>query len=159
MMTDKKLIELLFNAALCYIPNEELSENQRERLDKITYRWCSCRGCKRRGLLEQIIGPEFIGHANKQTLEIYLSRPFLRENIDMPIPSFLLTMIEATLHEIVHILFPDCNEPQTDKKTRNWLMKNEWLKPEIIGKEALKEMRTRAYEAGRLFAEEMKKEG
>lgn len=68
-----------------------------------------------------------MGHANRKTLEICISRAVLNEHIDLPYSMFLLDLVVATLHEIVHILFPEFNEEETDNKAYEWLKKNKWV--------------------------------
>jgi len=94
MLTDRKLLKLIYDSATCYIPREELNEEQIKKLENINYRWCNCKQCK-----NQI--KQFFGHTDKNS--IYIAKPFLKEYVS---GDFLLRAIETTLHEIVHILFP-----------------------------------------------------
>jgi len=128
LLTDAKLLQLVYDAATCYVPTEQLNEEQLERLDNITYRWCNCRRCKKALKIgDKTIRPQYAGHANKRTLEICLSRSFLRKRVDMPYAMFLLELIGTTLHEVVHILFPQFNEEETIDKTWEWLKNSEWV--------------------------------
>ena len=128
MLTDAKLLQLVYDAATCYVPTEQLNEEQLERLDNITYRWCNCRRCKKALKIgDETIRPQYVGHANKRTLEICLSRSFLRKRVDMPYAMFLLELIGIALHEVVHILFPEFNEEETIDKTWVCLKNNEWV--------------------------------
>lgn len=128
MLTNAKLLDLIYQSATCYVPTSELTEEQLERFDNITYRWCNCLRCKRAiKIRDEVIRPQWLGHANKKTLEIRLSGPVLREDVALPYPMFLLSLIETALHEIVHILFPEFNEKQTIDKTWEWLKKNQWV--------------------------------
>ena len=124
MVTDKKLLELVFNSALCYIPTETLDEDQLEKLDNISYRWCKCKRCTR----EYTILVQYSGHANKKTLEIRISRKRFREELRRCTfrQILLLELISVTLHEIIHILFPELNEEQVEKKTKAWISDNYW---------------------------------
>lgn len=129
MLTNAKLLDLLYNSATCYIPTEDLTEEQLERFDNITYRWCNCRRCKKAlKIRDRIVRPQYIGHADKKTLEISLSEPVLREVIALPAPISLLELIGTCLHEIAHVLFPEFNEDQTNDKTWEWLRRNEWVR-------------------------------
>ena len=115
-------------AASCYIPVEELNQDQLERLDNITYRWCNCERCRRPLKIgDKVLIPQNAGHANRKTLEICLSRQVPKENMDITPPIFLLTLIAISLHEIVHILFPRFDEDQTVNKTWEWLKQNSWV--------------------------------
>lgn len=127
MITNQKLLELLYEAASCYIPFEDLKEDQRDRFDNISYRWCNCEGCRRPLKVgDKIIILQYAGHADKKTLEICLSRSFLKEHLTLTPSIFLLTLIATALHEIVHILFPEFDENQTVDKTWEWLRRNVW---------------------------------
>ena len=128
LLTDAKLLELIYSAAMCYVPSEDLTEDQLWRFDNIRYRWCRCHGCKKAlSLGDKVIIPQNAGHADQRTWEIFLSRPLFKKNIDMPNTLFLLNWIKTTLHEIVHVLFPQFDENQTFNKTWEWLRKNEWV--------------------------------
>ena len=128
MLTDTKLLELVYNAATCYVPNEELNEEQLERFDNIRYRWCNCRRCRRAlKIKEKVLIPQYVAHANRSTLEISFSKPVLKEHINMPYSMFLLALIATALHEIVHVLFPEFNEEEAVDKTWKWLKKNNWV--------------------------------
>lgn len=128
MLTGAKLLQLVYDAATCYVPAGQLNEEQLERFDNITYRWCNCRRCRRAFKIgDKVIIPQNAGHANKRTLEIFLARSVLRQHIDIPHAMFLLELIATTVHEIVHILFPELNEEETIDKTWEWLKNNEWV--------------------------------
>ena len=128
MLTDAKLLQLVYDAATCYVPTEQLNEEQLERFDNITYRWCNCRRCKKSfKIRDKVLIPQNAAHANQISLEIRISRPVFKRHIDMAYPIFLLELIATTLHEIVHILFPEFNEDETINKTWEWLRKNEWV--------------------------------
>ena len=122
-------MELVCEAASCYIPFEELSQDQLERFDNIVYRWCSCRRCRRPFKIgDKILIPQNAGHANRKTLEISLSKSVLKESTKLATqPIFLLTLIATALHEIVHVLFPEFDEGQTVHKTWEWLKENKWV--------------------------------
>ena len=128
MLTDAKLLELVYNSALCYIPHEQLDAKQLEKLDNITYRWCKCRRCQKPfKIKDEIIIPQNAGHANKKTLEICLSRPLLKQYEDLTPAIFLLDLIATALHEIVHVVYPEFNEDKTVVKTWEWLKRNSWV--------------------------------
>lgn len=128
MLTDTKLLDLIYNAATCYVPSDELTEEQKERFDNITYRWCNCRRCKKALKISgKTIKPQYAGHCNKKTLQICLSKSNLKEFIELPYSMFLLQLIATAVHEIIHALFPEFDEEQTIHKTWEWLRRNEWV--------------------------------
>ena len=114
MLTDRKFLELVYGAASSYVPTTELSEEQLEKLDNITCRWCSCVRCA-------TFKPETTGHANRLTRRIYISKPILKDSLKLTPPGLLMELINTTLHEIVHVLFPDFAEEQTIQKTSEWM--------------------------------------
>lgn len=121
MISDAKLLEMVYMAAWCYIPDEELDESQLERLDNIRYQWCRCRYCSVPLKIEgKVVRPQFVGHTDKRT-QICISKRFLKEHIELPPPTFLVTLISTCLHEIVHMIFPELSEEQVVKKTFEWL--------------------------------------
>jgi len=128
MLTNTKFLRLIYDAATCYVPTEQLNQEQSDRFDNITYRWCKCQRCKEALKMgSQTIIPQYAGHANQQTLEICLSRPLLTQHITNPYGIFLLALVTTTLHEIVHIIFPEFNEDETINKTFEWLRTNKWV--------------------------------
>ena len=40
---------------------------------------------------------------------------------------FLLDLISTTVHEIIHVLYPEFSEEQTHEKTFRLLKNNQWL--------------------------------
>ncbi len=124
MLTDTKLLELIYGAAISYIPYNQLDEEQIKTLENIEYQWCTCKMCKTSFWMD---GEPVNGHATVSALEIYLSRPFLKQSLSMQFPVLILHLIKIALHETIHILFPEFNEKQTEDKTFEWLKNNEWI--------------------------------
>lgn len=141
MLTDEKLLELVYGAVTTYIPFEELSDEQKERFDNIRYQWCNCVRCKCALIIDgKILDPQSFGHANQKTLEIGISKAILRKMLQLTPPIFLLDLMFVTMHEIVHIIFPEFNEEQTDSKAFEWLKANRGiLDLEKVNKAAKKE--------------------
>jgi len=129
-LSGRKLLDHIFNAAYCYIPTDLLTEEQLERLDNFRYRFCQCKMCERTypPALTKVI-PDIAGHANQRAWEIRISkRLFYKFLLKEPfIPIALLDYIETALHEIIHILYPDFSEEETEAKTFEWLKKAEWV--------------------------------
>jgi len=122
MSPNRTLLNLIYGDASRYIPTNELTEEQLEKLDNITYRWCNCKSCKRPLKIGAVtVVPQWAGHANAKTLTIRLSKPFLKQNTNPTVAITLSTFVHTVLHEIIHILFPEFNEEQTEKKTREWM--------------------------------------
>ena len=128
-ISQRKLLSLVFEAAQCFIPTNELSDEQKERLDNIQVRLCSCRRC-RRALETKMPQTHLLGHAQKETYKVRISHDafYLLLGIDaqVSVPMALLQFIETSLHEIVHILFPEYSEEETTKKTFQWLNSLDW---------------------------------
>ena len=68
---------------------------------------------------------------NRKTLEIGISEKHFKilegYKSGFAKPIFLLEEIATVLHEIIHILFPNLSEKQTQRKTKAWIRRNEWL--------------------------------
>jgi hypothetical protein len=115
MLSDAKLLELVFDAATCYIPDEELDESQLERIDNIRYHWCKCKTCSGNG-----IG----GHADWRQLEIGFSKRWFEESMELPSSMFLIRFVHLCLHEIIHVIFPELNEEEVWMKASDWIRKS-----------------------------------
>ncbi len=124
MLTDTKLLELIYGAAISYVPHKQLTEEQSERLGHIKYQWCDCQMCKTSFWMD---GKPTEGHASIPSSELYLSKQFFKRSLSMQFPALLLNLIKTALHETVHILFPEFDEKQTEAKTFEWLKNNEWV--------------------------------
>lgn len=119
MASQEAVFKLIYNAAKCFIPRDELSQAQLERLCNITLRSCRCRECRRY---------EYLGHTDKSTLEISWSQPFVSHLLTYKdLMDGLFLTVGMAVHEIVHVLFPDYTEEQTRRKACDWLKKNLWL--------------------------------
>jgi hypothetical protein len=77
MVSQKDVFSLVYDAAKCFIPMDELTEEQREKLEYITFRSCSCRHCRM---------DDWLGHANKRDLEICWSKPFFGDLLEQKSP-------------------------------------------------------------------------
>lgn len=119
-MSQEAVFELIYNAATCFIPTNELTEEQLDKLDNITYDGCTCRLCR---------GDNAVGHADRKRLKICWSKPFFSVLLTqkMSMSATLFEAVDTILHEIIHILFPDYDEEQTRQKTHEWLKRNLWL--------------------------------
>ena len=127
MLTNQRLLELIFDAATCYIPIAELSKKQLERFDNITIHWCNCVLCKDYTVGNNATSHSAAGHANRVTCQIGISKYMNKRGFEITPPIFLLDLISTMVHEIVHILYPEFNEEQTREKTLELLKKNQWL--------------------------------
>ena len=137
MVSQEAVFALIYNAATCFIPENELTEEQLEKLDNITFHGCRCRHCRK---------DKGLGHADSQRLEIGWSKPFFGVLLTQ---KFLMgaTLFEAlgtVLHEIIHILFPEYDEEQTRQKTCEWMKRNLWFETyremECLSKSELTEL-------------------
>lgn len=128
-MKNEELLEAISEAASCYIPIEELTEEQQEKLLNIRIKLCDCDLCKSYSKQPgKIIAA---GHAIKKTYEIGISEHYFNalEGTEQTgcVPVFLLEEIMTVLHEIIHVLFPDLSEKQTRRRTKAWLKRSIWL--------------------------------
>ena len=123
MVSQNAVFSLIYNAATCFIPREELTEEQREKLDNITYKSCYCPLCSGK------TGKKVLGHANRQMSRINWSNDFFKPLIkqDLMMPETLFLLLDTALHEIIHIIYPEFDEYETKKKTAEWLKRNLWL--------------------------------
>ena len=127
MLTNQRLLELVLDAATCYFPTDELSKEQLERFDKITIHWCNCVLCKDYFVGNSKIKSSAAGHVNRATCRISISKYMQKKGFECTPSIFLLDLISTTVHEIVHILYPEFNEEQTHVETFRLLKKNQWL--------------------------------
>jgi hypothetical protein len=116
-------LTLAYNAALCFIPTDELSHIQQLMLESVTYRWCNCELCT----------TTCAAHANIEKpayLVICLSQPFWNKHLTVSTTAgfALLDLIFTIIHEIIHLLFINFTEEQVDKKVIEWLKLNVVLK-------------------------------
>jgi hypothetical protein len=120
MVSQKAVFSLVFYSAQCFIPTEELTEEQLEKLDNITIHPCDCTFCRHN---------KWMAHARPYKAEISWSRQFWRDLISGKItkPIALIEAVGTVLHEIIHILFPEYNEKEVREKTCQWLKRNLWL--------------------------------
>lgn len=120
MVSQEAVFKLVYNAATCFIPHNELTDDQREILDSITIHGCSCKHCRK---------DNWIGHAYPIQHEIGWSKPFFSKLLkqDMMMTGTLLEAIGTTLHEIIHIIYPDYDEEDVRQKTCEWLSKQLWV--------------------------------
>lgn len=136
MVSQEAVFALIYNAATCFIPTNELTEEQLDKLDNITYHGCTCRLCRK---------DKVLGHANRMRLQIGWSKPFFSVLLTqkMLMATTLFEAVGTVLHEIIHILFPDYDEKQTRQKTCEWLKRNLWFesyrKIECLSKSELTE--------------------
>lgn len=132
-ISQRKLMKLTFDAATCFVQEQELNSVQKEKLENISIKLCDC-GCCQRSTEPSIldgIGYKAVGHANKSRLSIGISRDALKTFVDatkddLDIPIALLQLIEINLHEIIHILFPEYSEEEVVAKTFLWLKAFDW---------------------------------
>ena len=120
-MSQEAVFELIYNAATCFVPTNELTDEQLDKLNDITYRGCRCRLCREGGIA---------GHANKLECKIRWSKPFFKDLITQRVSMHytLFEAIDTMLHETIHILFPEYDEEQTKQKTYEWLKRSDlWL--------------------------------
>lgn len=124
MVTLANILVLIYNVASCYIPENELTEEQSGKLRDLKYRKCRCYFCRDEGVH---------GHANRKNNEIVLSEKNLArvingKNLERDIGFDFLDLVATTLHETIHILYPEFDEDQTEDKVVEWLKKNSWIK-------------------------------
>ena len=125
IINSSKFLELVFDAATSYIPPDELNDNQKEKLDNLTCKWCNCHFCKTELKVgNEIIRPQYEGHAQSEKNEIRISRNVIGS--DDEIPRTLTEIIHIILHEVVHVLFPEYSEDETENKTKEWLRRSIW---------------------------------
>lgn len=120
MVSQEAVFILIYDAATSLIPTDELTKEQLEKLGNITIHGCRCRICRK---------GEIMGHADKERLEIRWSKPYFSELLarKFSLSVTLFLAVSITLHEIVHILFPEYDEEETIQKTYNLLKRNLWL--------------------------------
>jgi hypothetical protein len=133
MVSQKDVFELIYDAAICFIPYEDLTDEQLERLDNITMKGCRCKLCTEKN---------YLGHANVWKLEICWSKPFFSDFLKhkFSMKQTLFEAIAVVLHEIIHILYPNYGEQQVRRKTLVWLKRNLWLdsyRKKILSKKEL----------------------
>ncbi|MGA3111581.1 MAG: hypothetical protein ABSE15_06050 [Candidatus Bathyarchaeia archaeon] len=124
MVTLTNILVLIQNVASCYIPENELTEEQSGKLRNLSYRKCRCYFCRDEGVH---------GHANRKNNEIELSEKYLAglfngKNLERDTGFDFLDLVATTLHETIHILYPEFDEEQTEEKVVDWLKKNSWVK-------------------------------
>ena len=112
-LSKETLIDLIYNTANSFVPTDELEDEQLTKFDNIRYEWCNCGICKRSS-----------GHADKNHLKIGLSWAHFGDLFEWRVPISLFDVIVTALHEIVHILFPEYNEIQTEAKVKEWALKS-----------------------------------
>ena len=115
---------MIVDFAMEIIPREELSDDQKDRLDNIEYHFCKCRHCDPEGTFERLKHWSYSAHADRGRLKIGVSSRFFREDQEMS--GFLLIWVETILHEVSHILYPENNEEQTENVAREWLSTFDW---------------------------------
>lgn len=124
MISQKKVLDIVYEAATCFIQTEELSYEQLEILDNIRYRLCDCQECKK--ALDS--GRCSMGHAYKDRGEIRISRVFVKSLLgNFHALGDLLLLIKFILHEIGHVLYPDFAEMDVEDKVMEWLNSFEWI--------------------------------
>jgi hypothetical protein len=132
MISEKKLLEIVVNATQCFIPDDRLTDEQKDTLNDIRYRLCNCSTCKKVVTRELNEPMGTLGHALRMQNSIGISRSSIKvlmgTSIEGTIPIFLLQFIEVVLHEIIHILYPEYDEQETKRKTVEWLNSFDWKK-------------------------------
>ena len=118
----EKFVEIMYNTTLCFIPDGVLDEEQLHKLDNMAYRFCDCQMCS---------NAKIIGHADGKNNTIHVSRNAIMGmaglNTNMwSAPATLLQFVITILHEIIHVLYPDYDESETDEKTLQWLNMFDW---------------------------------
>jgi hypothetical protein len=128
LVSQEAVFKLIYNAATCFIPTNELTEEQLDKLDNITYHGCTCRLCRGGNALGHPDGMA-LGHADRMKLKICWSKPFFSVLLtqEMSMSATLFAAVDTILHEIIHILFPEYDEEETRQKTCEWLKRNLWL--------------------------------
>jgi hypothetical protein len=121
LVSQEAVFELIYDAATCFIPTNELNEEQLAKLDNITLHGSHRRSC---GKVKGIVG-----YADRKRLRICWSKPFFSELLTQKtsMDATLFEAVDTMLHEIIHILFPEYDEYQTIQKTHEWLERNLWL--------------------------------
>ena len=120
MVSQKKFLDIVYAAAICFIPTDELSEEELDIFDHTTrYSLCDCLLCRK---------AEILGHASHRTGEIGVSRQAIKQlgafDKDILASIILLQLIKTILHEIIHIIKgPTFSEENTRKLTARWLKK------------------------------------
>jgi len=124
MISQKKFLEIIYEAATCFIPTDELSYEELDIFDhSIRYSLCDCLRCRK---------AELLGHASNRTGEIGVSRQAIKQlgafDKDPGLASIiLLQLIKTILHEIIHIIKgPLFSEENTKMLTNQWLNKFDW---------------------------------
>lgn len=124
MISQKKFLDIVYEATTCFVQTEELNDEQLEALDNICYRLCDCQECKK-ALDSDRHG---IGHAYKDRREIRISRVFVKSLIGNVRASIgLLSLIKIILHEIGHIVYPDLAEMDIEDKVMEWFNSFDWI--------------------------------
>lgn len=150
MVTLTNVIVLVYNVASCYIPENELTEDQNGKLRNLKYRKCRCYFCLNEGVH---------GHANRKNNEIglsekYLARLFNGNNLENDTGFDFLNLVATTLHETIHILYPAFDEDQTEDKVVEWLKKNSWVKDYEANSQDYRERFRQAKNAGAYLSKE-----
>jgi len=131
VISQKKLLEIVYEAAQCFIPTERLTSEQLGKLDNISSHLCNCRQCRK--ALTSSEPWKALGHANKKTYSIGISRDGIKLMAGIEkrkpfsvTPIFLLDLLYTILHEVVHILFPEYSEEEASNKAYKWLNSFRW---------------------------------
>ena len=123
MISQKKFLDIAYEAAICFIQTEELNDEQLEALDNMSYRLCDCHECKK----PLGLGRHSMGHADKDRGEIRISRVFVKSLLgNFHALGDLLLLIKLILHEIGHVLYPDFAEMDIEDKVTEWLNSFNW---------------------------------
>lgn len=131
MISQKKFLEIVYEAATCFIRHEEFDEEQIEAFDNISYRLCDCKNCRKAHVSgEDVSDLSQAGHADKYLRTIRISRVFVKsllgDTFMSCIPIGLLQLIKVVLHEICHIVYPEFAEMDVEDKVMEWLKSFDW---------------------------------
>ena len=124
-ISDKDLLDALYESASCVIPSEILTETQKDIFNNIRYFFCGCEVCETAG-----------GHADKKSWEIGISRKHFDTMLrsGFPVPIGILSVIGTFVHEITHIIYPNLDENGVIEKTaRLWTEGMQRIAHEIKG--------------------------
>ena len=129
MISQSKLLEIIYNTSTVFVNTDELDYEQLDRFDGITYYQCDCERCKRAFTSSE---EQAVGHANKFRYSIGISRTALKNSLALSDKRVgmrsigFLDIMKATLHEFIHILYPDFVEMEVEEKAIEWLSSYDW---------------------------------
>jgi len=127
MISRKKLLDLIVKSAEVVIPFGDLTDEQRDILLSIQYRFCDCKRCSSPYVNEKPKA-DALAHFNKRTYVVSISKRWFDFYLQKDFAPYigLFIVIRTMLHEILHGLYPLLGESAIEQKTTEWLNAFDW---------------------------------